>query len=160
MLYFFYILFENPLQDLDKSGPNGGYQTLGFLFCEALSGLNCSCLQLLFVCGSFCLQLNKCMLDRVKNLVFDFAVAEYSTYFPSKTSGLLLQCFGSLSTCTVKRRPINFAGLSATGGHVCPCHHTASTLFYRWHYSICFGSRAVPSLLHTVPFSSFHSGTG
>ncbi len=41
----------------------------------------------------------------------DLAIAEYFTFLPSKTPGLLLLCFGSSSICTtfMKHRPIYFA---------------------------------------------------
>lgn len=42
--------------DCLKSSSHGHYHMLCFLPCEALRGLHCSCLELLLVYGSFCLQ--------------------------------------------------------------------------------------------------------
>ncbi len=102
----------------------------------------------------------------------DLAIAEYSTFLPSKTPGLL-----SMKSC-----PINFAAYdwiwagsiylrinltysvfchiinkhtsnSATGSHACSCHHTAPPCFT--DDVVCFGSWAVPSLPHTFFFPLF-----
>ncbi len=44
------------------------------------------------------------------NQEIDLASAEYSTLLPWKNSWVVFAvCFGSLSTCTMRRRPINFA---------------------------------------------------
>ena len=103
-------------------------------------------------------------------------------FFALKTSWVAFAvCFGSLSICTVKRRPINFAAFgwiwaesihfrihpaasffcyiinkhkwpSAIESHACPCHHTASTMFYRR----C-GVLWIRSCSNSSPH---HSGTG
>ncbi len=79
------------------------HQRLGFLLCAALPGLRCSWL---VVCLWVSLPLVVSSASEMHaqsgwDQEIDLAIAEYST--------LLLLCFGSLSICTMKRRPINFA---------------------------------------------------
>ncbi len=107
----------------------------------------------------------------------DLAIAEYYTFFTFRNSWVDFCCmFWVISTCTMKRRPINFAAFDwiwtesislytsefirlllsyhqktpVTQCHWKPCsscHHTAPPCFT--DDVVCFGSWAVPSLLHT-----------
>ena len=68
---------------------------LGFLLCDALLGLYCSCLQVLYVRGSFCLEFClqhvKCMLDRVEIRWLTCPLQNIPLLCFKKTPGLLLQ---------------------------------------------------------------------
>ncbi len=82
------------------------------LLCDALPGLYCSWLQLLFVCG-FVLPLVLSSASEMQaqsgwNQETDLAISEYFNVYLQK---LLCFCcmFGSSSICTMKCRPINFA---------------------------------------------------
>ncbi len=94
-----------------KSGTHRHHQTLGFIPGDALPGLYCNRLQFLLVLGAFslqfCLQQVKCMLNRIQVRWLTWPLHN-SPLLPFKNSLVAFAvCFGSLSICTVKRRPMS-----------------------------------------------------
>ena len=167
------------------------HQTLGFIPGDALPGLYCNCLQFLLVLGAFslqfCLQQVKCMLNRIQVRSGDW-LGHCITFnlFALKSSLVAFAvCFGSLSICTVKRRPMSSEAfgwiwadniarntsefilllLSAATSSIntrepvplAAIHAHAMTLPPPCFTdeAVCFGSWAVPFLLHTLLFPSF-----
>ncbi len=94
-----------------KSGTHKHHQTLGFIPGDALPGLYCNRLQFLLVLGAFslqfCLQQVKCMLNRIQvRWLTCHCITVH--FFPFKNFLVAFAvCFGSLSICTVKRRPMS-----------------------------------------------------
>ncbi len=94
-----------------KSGTHRHHQTLGFIPGDALPGLYCNRLQFLLVLGAFslqfCLQQVKCMLNRIQVRWLTWPLHNSPLLSLQKLLVAFAVCFGSLSICTVKRRPMS-----------------------------------------------------
>ncbi len=94
-----------------KSGTHRHHQTLGFIPGDALPGLYCNRLQFLLVLGAFPFSFvfskwNACSIGFRSGDWLGHCITVH--FFPFKNSLVAFAvCFGSLSICTVKRRPMS-----------------------------------------------------
>ncbi len=94
-----------------KSGTHRHHQTLGFIPGDALPGLYCNRLQFLLVLGHFPFSFvfskwNACSIGFRSGDWLGHCITVH--FFPFKNSLVAFAvCFGSLSICTVKRRPMS-----------------------------------------------------
>ncbi len=171
-----------------KSGTHRHHQTLGFIPGDALPGLYCNRLQFLLVLGAFsiqfCLQQVKCMLNRIQVRWLTWPLHNSPLLSLQNSLVAFAVCFGSLSICTVKRRPMSSEAfgwiwadniarntsefilllLSAVTSSIntrepvplAAIHAHAMTLPPPCFTDevVCLGSWAVPFLLHTLLFPS------
>ncbi len=171
-----------------KSGTHRHHQTLGFIPGDALPGLYCNRLQFLLVLGAFslqfCLQQVKCMLNRIQVRWLTWPLHNSPLLSLQKLFGCFCSMLGSLSICTVKRRPKSSEAfgwiwadniarntsefilllLSAVTSSIntrepvtlAAIHAHAMTLPPPCFTDevVCLGSWAVPFLLHTLLFPS------
>ncbi len=171
-----------------KSGTHRHHQTLGFPWCDALPGLYCNRLQFLLVLGAFslqfCLQQVKCMLNRIQVRWLTWPLHNSPLLSLQKLLVAFAVCFGSLSICTVKRRPMSseafgwiwadniarntseFILLLFVSSHIInkykrtsstgshTCPRHDTTTTMLPDEVVCLGSWAVPFLLHTLLFPS------
>ncbi len=171
-----------------KSGTHRHHQTLGFIPGDALPGLYCNRLQFLLVLGHFPFSFvfskwNACSIGFRSGDWLGHCITVH--FFPFKNSLVAFAvCFGSLSICTVKRRPMSSEAfgwiwadniarntsefilllLSAVTSSIntrepvplAAIHAHAMTLPPPCFTDevVCLGSWAVPFLLHTLLFPS------
>ncbi len=94
-----------------KSGTHRHHQTLGFIPGDALPGLYCNRLQFLLVLGAFSFSFvfskwNACSIGFRSGDWLGHCITVH--FFPFKNSLVAFAvCFGSLSICTVKHRPMS-----------------------------------------------------
>ncbi len=189
--FHFLILGCNPLQSITAwSLERIDITDAGFhpWWCSArplLQTVFSSCLFLGHFPFSFCLQQVKCMLNRIQVRWLTWPLHNSPLLFPFKNSLVAFAvCFGSLSICTVKRRPMSSEAfgwiwadniarntsefilllLSAVTSSINTREpvHTGSHTCPRHDTTppcftdevVCLGSWAVPFLLHTLLFPS------
>ena len=145
-----------------KSGKHRHHQTLGFIPGDALPGLYCNCLQFLLVLGAFslefCLQQVKCMLNRIQVRWLSWPLPTFHSFALKNSLVAFAVCFGPLSICTVKRRPMSSETILAEYEQIILPETLQNSLLPPPCFTdevVCFGSWAVPLFLHTLLFPSF-----